>query len=169
MPNLTDHGDAFERSTWPTMRSYVSKYETLWQMHVAPLRTPGSIALRDGIDEDFEFFAMNHYSIYVNLFRAYDKIHANLDDFAFAEEIWANLQRAVEVTIKEGTKFKKIYLDVTGKESRIDTAKLDNLIESIKAYRNILHHPVQASIKDTDGIGEFHGGILCRNIGAGLK
>src|SRR5207248_10587540 len=27
MPNLTDHGDAVERSTWPTMKSYISKYE----------------------------------------------------------------------------------------------------------------------------------------------
>src|SRR5947199_2656826 len=66
MPNLTDHGDAVERSTWPTMKSYISKYETLWQMHVEPLRNPGSIALRRGIDPDFEVFAMNHYSTYIN-------------------------------------------------------------------------------------------------------
>ena len=64
MPNLTDNGDAVEKSTWRLMKSYVSKYETLWQMHVEPLQNPASIALRQGIDPDFEFFAMNHYSAY---------------------------------------------------------------------------------------------------------
>jgi hypothetical protein len=50
-------------------------------MHVEPLRNPGSIALRRGIDADFEVFAMNHYSTYINLVRAHDKIQVKCDHF----------------------------------------------------------------------------------------
>jgi hypothetical protein len=134
------------------MKSYISKYETLWQMHVEPLRNPGSIDLRDGIDPDFESFAMNHYSTYVNLVRALEKIEVKSDDLGFAEEIWAQLQRAVEVAIKQAEAFTKIYFDVTKKKPRIGTAKLQELESSIKEYRNILHEPLQASIKSPDGI-----------------
>lgn len=152
MPNLTDHGDAVERSTWPTMKSYISKYETLWQMHVEPLRNPGSIALRRGIDPDFEVFAMNHYSTYINLVRAHDKIQVKCDDLAFAEEIWAHLQRAVELAIKEGEAFERIVVDAARKKPRVDTTNLHKLQSSIGEYRNILHDPIQASIKNADGI-----------------
>jgi len=148
---LAEHGDVLERNTWTTMRAYISKYETLWQLHVEPLRNPGSIDLRDGIDLDFELFAMNHYSAYVNLVRALEKIEIKSDDLGFAEEIWAQLQRAVEVAIKQAEAFANIYLDVTGKKPHVGTAKLRELEGSIKEYRNILHEPVQASVKNADG------------------
>jgi len=151
MPNLTDHGDALERQTWPTMQAYISKYEVLWQMHVEPLRNPGAIDLRNGIDPDFELFAMNHYSVYINLVRAREKIEAKSDDLGFAEEIWAQLQRAVEVAIKEEEAFRKIYFDVTKKKPHIDIRKLEELKKSIGDRRNTLHDPIPASIKDANG------------------
>jgi hypothetical protein len=152
MPNLTDNGDSVEKSTWPLMKSYVSKYETLWQMHVEPLRNPGSIALRQGIDPDFEFFAMNHYSAYINLVRSREKIEIKSDDLGFAEEIWAQLQRVVELAIKQADAFDRIYLDATKNKPGVDTTNLHKLQSSIGEYRNILHDPIQASIKNADGI-----------------
>jgi hypothetical protein len=134
------------------MQAYISKYEILWKMHVEPLRNPGSIDLRDGIDPDFEVFAMNHYSAYVNLVRALEKIEVKSDDLGFAEEIWAQLQRAVEVAIKQADAFADIYLDVTKKKPHVRTGKLRELEGSIKEYRNILHEPIQASVKNADGI-----------------
>ena len=122
-------------------------------MHVEPLRNPGSIALRRGIDPDFEVFAMNHYSTYINLVRAHDKIQVKCDDLAFAEEIWAHLQRAVELAIKEGEAFERIVVDAARKKPRVDTTNLHKLQSSIGEYRNILHDPIQASIKNADGIG----------------
>ncbi|HKI00102.1 MAG TPA: hypothetical protein VJ999_13425 [Candidatus Sulfotelmatobacter sp.] len=150
--SLTNHGNALERRTWSTMQAYISKYEILWQMHVEPLRNPGSIDLRDGIDPDFELFAMNHYSAYVNLVRALEKIEVKSDDLGFAEEIWAQLQRAVEVAIKQAEAFADIYFDVTNKRPQVHTRKLRELEGSIKEYRNILHEPIQASVKNADGI-----------------
>ena len=149
--SLTDYGDVLERGTWPTMQAHISKYEILWQMHVEPLRNPGSIDLRDGIDPDFELFAMNHYSAYVNLVRALEKIEVKSDDLGFAEEIWAQLQRSVEVAIKQADAFANIYGDVTKKKSHVQTGKLHQLEGSIKEYRNILHEPIQASVKTADG------------------
>jgi hypothetical protein len=149
--SLTEHGDVLERQTWPTMQAYISKYEILWQMHVEPLRNPGSIDLREGIDPDFEIFAMNHYSAYVNLVRALEKIELKSDDLGFAEEIWAQLQRAIEVAIKQAEVFAKLYFDVTGKRPHLRTGKLRELEGSIKEYRNILHEPMQASVKNSDG------------------
>jgi hypothetical protein len=134
------------------MQAYLSKYEILWQMHVEPLRNPGSIDLRDGIDPDFELFAMNHYSAYVNLVRAREKIEVKSDDLGFAEEIWAQLQRSVEVAIKQAEAFADIYADVTKKKPHVRTDKLRELEGSIKEYRNILHEPIQASVKTADGI-----------------
>lgn len=149
--SLTEHGDVLERQTWPAMQAYISKYEILWQMHIEPLRNPGSIDLRDGIDPDFEVFAMNHYSAYVNLVRALEKIEMRSDDLGFAEEIWAQIQRAVEVAIKQADAFADIYFDVTNKRSQVHTGKLRELEGSIKEYRNILHEPIQASVKNADG------------------
>ena len=152
MPTLSDHGDVLERGTWPKMQAYISKYEILWQMHVEPLRNRGSIGLRDGIDPDFERFAMNHYSAYVNLVRAHEKIEIKSDDLGFAEEIWAQLQRAVEVATKQADAFADIYLDVTKTKAHVSTVKLRELEGSIKEYRNILHEPLQGNVKTADGI-----------------
>jgi len=149
--SLSESGDAMEREWWPHLERCISKYEVLWQMHVEPLRIPGSIYLRDSIDEDFQIFAMNHYTSYVNLARAFEKIEGHADDLKYAEEIWSNLQRAAEVAINATKAFTKIYRECTRAEPRINTAKLDNAVESIKKYRNLLHHPMRGTVKDGYG------------------
>jgi hypothetical protein len=107
--SLSESGDAMEQEWWPQLQPYISKYEVLWQMHVEPLRAPGSIYLRDGIDEDFQIFAINHYTTYVNLARTFEKIEGHADDLKYAEEIWSNLQRAAEVAIDATSAFTRIY------------------------------------------------------------
>jgi len=148
--SLSESGDAIERETWPQLKNYLSKYEVLWQMHVEPLRSTGSIYLRDGIDEDFEVLAMNHYTTYLNLVRAIRKIESRLDDFAFAEEIWANLQRATEVAKKAASAFVKLCEECTGKPLQLNLLKLDQLESDIKLYRNLLHGPMPGTVKDGD-------------------
>src|ERR1700680_1456470 len=133
--SLSESGDAMEREWWSHLQPYISKYEVLWQMHVEPLRTPDSIYLRDGIDEDFQVFAMNHYTSFVNLARACEKIEGHADDLKYAEEIWSNLQRAAEVVVKAIEAFTRIYRKCAHEESRISTAKLDKAVEGIKQYR----------------------------------
>jgi hypothetical protein len=117
-------------------------------MQVVPLRAPGSIYLRLGINPNLETFAMNNYTAYVNMTRALTKIESNADDLKFAEEIWANLQRAVEVAIKAAKAFSEFYRDCTRKEARINTEQLDSAETSVKIYRNRLHHPILATLKD---------------------
>jgi len=149
--SLSEGGDAIEQEWWPKLQPYISKYETLWQMHVEPLRRRDSIYFRDGINEDFETFAMNHYTTFVNLARAFEKIELRLDDFKYAEEIWSNLQRASEVAKKASDAFAKIYARCTSAESRINLAKLENVTQSIKQYRNALHAPMRGTVKDNYG------------------
>jgi hypothetical protein len=98
--SLLSHGDQLEKETWTKLEPWLSKYEIVWRMHVVPLRPPGSIYLRLGIDPNLETFTMNNYTAYVNMTRALGKIESNADDLEFPEEIWANLQRAVEVASK---------------------------------------------------------------------
>ncbi len=117
-------------------------------MQVVPLRAPGSIYLRLGINPNLETFAMNNYTAYVNMTRALNKIESNEDDLKYSEEIWANLQRAVEVAIKAAKAFSEFYRDCTRKEAKIDTRQLDSAETSVKIYRNRLHHPILATLKD---------------------
>src|ERR1700733_492756 len=44
--SLSKNGDAIEQEWWPKLQPYISKYETLWQMHVEPLRRRDSIYFR---------------------------------------------------------------------------------------------------------------------------
>ncbi len=149
--SLLESGDAMEREWWPQLQPYVSKYEVLWRMHVEPLRSPGSIYLRDGINKDFEIFAMNHYTTYVNLARAFDKIESGSEDLKYAEEIWSNLQRAAEVAINATNAFTNIARECTRADPRVNTAKLLQVEQSIKDYRNLLHEPMPGTVKDSGG------------------
>ena len=107
----------------------------------------GSIYLRFGIDPNLETFAMNNYTAYVNMTRALGKIESNADDLKFAEEIWANLQRAVEVASKATEAWSKFYRECTGKDAQINTEQLESAKRSVKIYRNRLHHPILATSK----------------------
>ena len=149
--SLLSHGDQLEKETWTKLESCLSKYEVVWRMHVVPLRAPGSIYLRFGIDPNLETFAMNNYTAYVNMTRALGKIESNADDLKFAEEIWANLQRAVEVASKATEAWSKFYRDCTGKDAQINTEQLESAKRSVKIYRNRLHHPILATLKDENG------------------
>src|ERR1035437_8458877 len=140
--SLLSHGDQLEKETWTKLEPYLSKYEIVWRMLVVPLRAPGSIYLRVGINPDLETFAMNNYTAYVNMTRALSKIESNADDLKFAEEIWANLQRAVEVASKAAKAFSESYRDCTRKDAKINTEQLDSAETSVKIYRNRLHHPI---------------------------
>lgn len=108
---ILSHGDEIERDNWELLKAYIHRYETVWRLLVVPLRSAGSIYLRDGLDEALEEFAMCHYTTYVNVARASEKIEACADDFKFSEEIWANMHRAAEVAIKAVFAFRTIYKD----------------------------------------------------------
>jgi hypothetical protein len=149
--SLVSQGDQLERETWTKLEPYLSKYEVVWRMHVVPLRDTNSIYLRSGIDADLETFAMNNYTAYVNMTRALEKIESNADDLKYAEEIWANLQRAVEVAKKAADAFSKVYSECTRKDARINTQQLDSAEASVKIYRNRLHDPIPATLKDEHG------------------
>jgi len=146
--SLVSHGDQLEQETWTTLEPYLSKYEVIWRMHVVPLRAPGSIYMRSGINPDLETFAMNNYTAYVNMTRALNKIESDADGLKYAEEIWANLQRAVEVAKKAADAFSNFYREYTKKEVKINTQQLDSAEASVKIYRNRLHHPILATLKD---------------------
>ena len=70
------------------------------------------------------------------------------DDLKFSEEIWANLQRAVEVGKKAAAAFEKVYEACTRSPLKLKINQLESAEENIKEYRNRLHHPVRATIKD---------------------
>lgn len=152
-PMLEDDGDEIERNNWERLKPYVHRYEEVWRVLVAPLRAPNSIMFSDGIDGQFEEFAMCHYTSYVNLARAVNKMDAKLDDFKFAEEIWANLHRAAEVSIKAVDAFKEIFLACSMPRQRpsVHTNGLEAVESVLKEYRNTLHDPMFGTAK-LDGV-----------------
>lgn len=83
--------------------------------------------------------------------RALDKIEKKADDLKYPEEIWANIQRAIEVAKDAAGAFAKVYRECTRKEARIDTQKLEGAEESVKAYRNRLHFAIPATLTDEHG------------------
>ena len=149
--SLVNQGDQLEQETWTKLQPYLSKYEKVWRLHVVPLRDINSIYLRPGIDADLETFAMNNYTAYVNMARAFEKIESNADDLKYSEEIWANLQRAIEVAKKAADAFSKVYGECSRSNARINTLQLDNAEASVKIYRNRLHDPIPATLKDEYG------------------
>jgi hypothetical protein len=60
---VPEDGDAIEKATWPALALFFPHYEEFWTIHLAPLRSTGSIHPRRGIDDDFQFLAMQHYSL----------------------------------------------------------------------------------------------------------
>jgi hypothetical protein len=152
--SLLQDGDKIEQKWWTKLKPNVPSYEVVWRMHVVPLRSPGSILMRAGIDEDLEMFAMNHYTAFVNLARALEKIEIKIDDLKFPEEIWSNLQRAIEVTIKDKKavwRFSKVYQDCMGKEANIDIRKLHKADKAVSRYRNRLHEALLGSLTNEHG------------------
>ena len=150
LPSLEKDGDFHEKAVWGDLQAYISKYEVLWRMHVYPLRIPGSIYIRDGVDE-FQAFAMNQYSAFINLASAWQRIEGNWEDLKFAEEVWANLQRAVELVEKAAAAFAKIYMVCAKRKAKINTTRLNHLKDALGEYRNLLHEPLPGTVKDQNG------------------
>jgi hypothetical protein len=148
LPSLLKDGDELERETWEELRNYIGLYETVWHFFSEPLRRERSIYFRNGIDHDLEMLAMCNYTVYVNVARALKKIKTMEDDLKFSEEIWANVQRAVKVGKKAAEAFEKVYASSTGRDSKLDCRQLESAEEQIKKYRNRLHDPIPATIKD---------------------
>lgn len=148
LPSLLIDGDELERETWEELQGYISQYETIWRFFSMPLRQENSIYFRAGIDPDLELLAMCNYTAYANVARALKKIKTMEDDLKFSEEIWANLQRAVEVGKKAAESFEKVYTSSTGRDLKLDCRQLEGAEAEIKKYRNRLHDPVPATIKD---------------------
>lgn len=146
--SLLSDGDELEQQTWEELRDYIGLYETIWRAFSAPLRCEGSIYFRDAIDPDLEMLAMCNYTAYLNVARALDKIKKKEKDFKFSEEIWANLQRAVEVGKKAADAFEKVYQSCTGRNHKLNRVQLNSAEEALKKYRNRLHHPIPATKKE---------------------
>jgi hypothetical protein len=151
-PTLLKDGDELEQKTWAELRDYIGLYEAIWQTFSAPLRCEGSIYFRDGIDPDLELLAMCNYTAFVNVARALKKIGDIADDLKFSEEIWANLQRAVEVGKKALDAFEKVYESCCERKLKIDRRQLESAEENIRQYRNRLHDPIAATIKEDSKI-----------------
>jgi hypothetical protein len=117
------------------LQGYISLYERIWLFFSMPLRRENSIYFRDGIDPDLEMLAMCNYTAYANLARALEKINSMEDDLKFSEEIWANLQRAVEVGQKAADAFDNVYTSSTGRAFKLDRRQLESAVTQIKKYR----------------------------------
>ena len=91
---------------------------------------------------------MCNYTAYLNVARALDKIKKLEDDLKFSEEIWANLQRAVEVGKKAAAAYEKVYQACTRSPLKLKIHQLESAEENIKTYRNRLHDPIPATKKE---------------------
>jgi hypothetical protein len=143
LPSLLPDGDFIERTEWPALKELFPHYQDFWRQHVYPLRSAGSIHLRKGLDEKFEYLAMFHYSTFVSLARAHQKIQSE-SEVLFPDEAYWNLSRAAEVALKVVETFCGIYQDCLGRNLSIDTAALDRVLEKMRGYRNMIHAPIHA-------------------------
>jgi len=147
-PTLLIDGDEIEQTTWPQLRQFVPHYEQFWQCYVYPLRSYGSIYFRPGIDEEFEWLASLHYSMYVALGRGYDKIAKASEDFKFFEEIYASLYRASELAGKVIEQFCAVYRGcLQGDPDISHRRRLDDVQNNLRLYRNLLHEGIRATKK----------------------
>jgi len=147
-PTLLLDGDAIEKSSWPTLRDYFSYYEEFWRMHLHPLRSDGSIYPRRGIDEDFEFLAMFHYSAFVNLAGAFEKINKASESPFFPGDIYTTLYAANELAGKVIEKWSAIYHECERQDAQINTTRLEELKERFRKYRNRIHEQLPAVVLD---------------------
>jgi hypothetical protein len=151
-PTLLEDGDALERGTWDLLRSYFPHYEDFWRTHLVPLRSQSSIYPRQGIDEDFEFLAMHHYSTYASLVRAFEKIQSPEETLRFPDEIYVNLSRSAELANKAMDRFSRIYRDCTGDDPKMaqHTRAIEQMKDKLDDYRNLVHEQLPAIRIDPD-------------------
>lgn len=150
---ILEDGDAVEKATWPALAPFFPHYEEFWRFHLVPLRTTGSIHPRRGIDEDFEFLAMQHYSLYVTLGYAYERILGNQASasIAFPDDIYALLQRVGELAQKVVQRFEQLFYECLREKADVDTLGLRKLVDRIDSYRNLIHQEFLAVQCDASG------------------
>jgi hypothetical protein len=149
-PTLLLNGDALEKATWSDMRELFPHYEEFWRLHLVPLRSKGSIQPRRGIDEDFEYLAMFHYSTYVRLQRAVEKSREMGGDIRFPDEIYLRLSAAAELGFKVVEKFSQIYQQCLGPKAIVDSGRVRTLKDRFGEYRNLIHEQLPGVRVDTD-------------------
>jgi hypothetical protein len=149
-PTLLQDGDSFEKNSWPALNYYFPHYELFWQLHIYPLRAKGTILLRDDVDGDFQLLAMRHYSTYVNLARANEKIESRVDRLRFFDEIYANLHRSCELAIKVVESFRNIHERCTGSTPDVRDSPLSDMEAKLRTYRNLIHEPLSAYVTGVD-------------------
>jgi hypothetical protein len=149
--SLADEGDDLERESWPDLKMYFPGYEVFWRLHVHPLRSSGSVFLREGLDEDLERMAIFHFSTYVSLARGFSKIKNRSEDFKYFEEIYANLFRASELAGETIHQFCLVYRQCLKNEIAIHTEKLVKVSAQLRVYRNLIHGNILATLRDSEG------------------
>jgi hypothetical protein len=88
---------------------------------------------------------MFHYSTYVNLQRAIDKIQ-NADDgaFRFPDEVHLRLYAAAELGFKAVEQFGRIYEVCLKEKPDANSQPLRQLVNTFGKYRNLIHEQVPA-------------------------
>jgi hypothetical protein len=145
---LEVQGDDEEKKGWSFVKGVLPQYEAFWRHYVYPLRSEGSIYFRENLDPEFEYMAMCHYSVFINLYRAVRKITERTEDFKFVEEIYSHLHRAVEMAKETVNTFIKIYAECAGSKPKLSEAELETARVRLSVYRNLLHEPILATVKD---------------------
>jgi hypothetical protein len=148
-PTLLNDGDRIERESWSYIRDDFPHYEEFWQKHVYPLRRTDSIHFRQGIDEDFEYMAMAHYSTYANLREAHDRLSVASQNFQLPDALYWHLFRTAELANKVVERFSKIYLACLGRPCK--AGNFDTLLERFRQYRNLIHQQIPAVLTDAEG------------------
>lgn len=146
--SLERDGDALERQTWGEIKLLFPHYEEFWRTHLVPLRAAGSIYPRRGIDEDFEFLAMLHYSTYVHICRARDKSSDATNVSRFPDEIYIHLYGAAELAGKLVDRFSNLYTKCTGKIPTLTSGRIPELEDRFRRYRNLVHDQISAVTVD---------------------
>jgi hypothetical protein len=149
---LAKRGDKTERSYWQYLRNLIPHYEDFWQMHVFPLRSKGSIWFRSGLDQDCERVAIANYSTFSATARAWHKIYSAHDRYKYPEELYAALQRAIELGVKLASRFTDLFQHVAERPCPVSSQTLTDFKDNrLSLYRNLLHDELLAKPKDLHG------------------
>jgi len=150
---IPQDGDAVEKATWPALAPFFPHYEEFWRTHLVPLRSAGSIHPRRGIDDDFQVLAMQHYSLYVVLGRAYDRILGTeaSTSIGFPDDVYGQLQRVAELAQKLVERFEQLFYSCVQEKVKVDTLTFTKIIHRIDGYRNLIHQEFLAVQTDPDG------------------
>lgn len=136
-------GDKTEQLYWGRLGKLVPHYQTFWQLYVVPLRAPGEIWFRQDIDPGIETIAIASYSTFSALGRAYERVYAKHENFRHIEDIYAAIQRAVELGVKTVNSFASLERDLLRSGSSVSPSELEEFKETrLSKYRNLLHDAI---------------------------